>query len=351
MEVSTPGRICLFGEHQDYLGLPVIAMAISLRARIKGERRTDQEVIIHKPDISETERFLINDTGYQRDRDYFKSGINVCKKEGLKFANGFECEIRSDIPIKAGTSSSTAIVVSWINFLSQMADSPLKWSNEKIGELAYKAEVTEFKEPGGMMDQYTTAMGNMVYIESEPEISVEELDTSLGHFVLGDSGDQKDTLAILSHCRDMRLDILNKIRPLNIGFDLNSCDHELDLSSLNDHERYLFNCTIDNRDLLRQARSELDRNTRDHELIGSLLNKHHSILRDHLNVSTEKIETMIDAATNAGAIGCKINGSGGGGCMFAYAPDDPQAVADAIESVGGKAFLINADEGTKVLTS
>ena len=30
MEISTPGRICLFGEHQDYLGLPVIPMAISL---------------------------------------------------------------------------------------------------------------------------------------------------------------------------------------------------------------------------------------------------------------------------------------------------------------------------------
>jgi len=351
LEVSTPGRICLFGEHQDYLGLPVIAMAISLRAKIVGERRMDKEVIIHKPDISETERFLINDTGYQRQRDYFRSGINVCRKEGLKFSNGFECEIRSDIPIKAGTSSSSAIVVSWINFLSQVADSPSKWSNEKIGELAYKAEVEEFEEPGGMMDQYSTAIGSVVYLESDPEISVEVLDASLGHFVLGDSGDQKDTLTILSHCRDMRLDIMNKIRPLNTGFDLNSCGHDLDLSSLNDHERSLFHCTIENRDLLRQARSELDRSELDHELIGSLLDQHHSILRDHLSVSTDKIETMISAAANAGAIGCKINGSGGGGCMFAYAPDDPQSVADAIESVGGKASLINADEGTKVLTS
>ena len=60
---------------------------------------------------------------------------------------------------------------------------------------------------------------------------------------------------------------------------------------------------------------------------------------------------MIDAAMNAGALGCKINGSGGGGCMFAYAPNNPDAVVDAIEAVGGKAYLINADEGTKVLTS
>ena len=119
MEVSTPGRICLFGEHQDYLGLPVIAMAVSLRAKIIGEKRLDQKVIIHMPDIERTERFDLNDTEYQKERDYFKSGIRVCKKEGLSFASGFECEINSDIPIKAGTSSSSAIVVSWINFLNQ----------------------------------------------------------------------------------------------------------------------------------------------------------------------------------------------------------------------------------------
>ena len=39
MKIVTPGRICLFGEHQDYLGLPVIAMAISLRISIVGEKR------------------------------------------------------------------------------------------------------------------------------------------------------------------------------------------------------------------------------------------------------------------------------------------------------------------------
>ena len=89
MEVSTPGRICLFGEHQDYLGLPVIAMAISLRANLVGERRGDNQVIIHLPDIGKTEIFSLNDTTYKGSRDYFKSGVNVCKQEGLIFSYGF----------------------------------------------------------------------------------------------------------------------------------------------------------------------------------------------------------------------------------------------------------------------
>jgi len=350
MEVSTPGRICLFGEHQDYLGLPVIAMAVSLRAKIIGEKRLDQKVIIHMPDIERTERFDLNDTEYQRERDYFKSGIRVCKKEGLSFASGFECEINSDIPVKAGTSSSSAIVVSWINFLNQMADEPFKLTKKEIGDLAFKAEVIEFEEPGGMMDQYTTALGNLVYLESEPIISVEKLNAPLGDFVLGDSCEQKDTFGILSRCRDTRLGILKRIRSLNIGFSLQSCDFDLDLSVLAEDEKTLFKCTIENRNLLGEAKLELDKEELDHERIGFLLNQHHSILRDSLNISTPKIEAMIDSANEAGAVGCKINGSGGGGCMFAYAPGNASTVADAIESVGGKAFLINADEGTKIVT-
>ena len=43
-----------------------------------------------------------------------------------------------------------------------------------------------------------------------------------------------------------------------------------------------------------------------------------------------------------------LNGSGGGGCMFAYAPENPEAVVEAIENQGGKAYIIRVDEGTKV---
>ena len=65
-----------------------------------------------------------------------------------------------------------------------------------------------------------------------------------------------------------------------------------------------------------------------------------------LKVSTPKIESMLDAALDAGALGGKINGSGGGGCMFAYAPNNSEAIAEAIEKAGGKSYIVRADEGT-----
>ncbi|MFZ4622335.1 MAG: galactokinase family protein, partial [Bacteroidota bacterium] len=69
--VSAPGRVCLFGEHQDYLGLPVIPSAISLRVGIRGEHRSDRTIHIDLPDIGSSEHFsLEGPLPYVRERDY-----------------------------------------------------------------------------------------------------------------------------------------------------------------------------------------------------------------------------------------------------------------------------------------
>ena len=69
-------------------------MAISLRVNIIGEKRDDRKVIIHKPDLSETEVFSLDNLDYVNSRDYFKSGLRICQRMGLSFANGFECKIK-----------------------------------------------------------------------------------------------------------------------------------------------------------------------------------------------------------------------------------------------------------------
>ena len=72
MKIIAPGRICLFGEHQDYLGLPVIALAISLRSSITATKRRDKKIIIDMPNLNLTEDFSLDDLEYTKDRDYFK---------------------------------------------------------------------------------------------------------------------------------------------------------------------------------------------------------------------------------------------------------------------------------------
>ncbi len=351
--VSTPGRICLFGEHQDYLGLPVIAAAISKRIRIRGHLRYDNQVVIHLPDINDGETFeLAPKLEYLKPRDYFRSALNILQRqEGVILSKGIEMTVHGNIPINSGTSSSSALLVTWISFLLALSDNHVQRSQQEIGELAYQAEVLEFGEPGGMMDHYSTALGDIIYLESQPTIRIEHYRPSLGTFVLGDSRQPKDTLTILKRVKHGMLGAIRKIQSYNPAFDLplapfSSADEYR--SILTADELILLKSNLSDRDILRKAKQLFEQHNVDDCKLGELLNQHQTNLREAKRVSTAKIDAMIEAALRAGAMGAKINGSGGGGCMFAYAPRNPEAVVEAIEQQGGKAYIITIDEGTRV---
>ena len=350
MIVSTPGRICLFGEHQDYLGLPVIAAAISKRIQLKGAFRPDRIVHFDMPDIKKTESFSLEfPLVYTQERDYFKSVLNVLSRKGHVFEKGLEIEVRGNIPINSGTSSSSALLVSWVELLNEMYQ--LGYSPKEVGEITYEAEVLEFTEPGGMMDQYSTAVGNVIYLASQPAISITTYQQALGTFVLGDSGEPKDTLGILSRVKFGTLGGIQKIKAIDPGFDLATtsqavCDQYRNL--LTEDEWVLLSANLSDRDILLAAKKMFEgEEAWDDNRFGVLLTDHQKNLREYKRISTPKIDRMIDAALGAGALGAKINGSGGGGCMFAYAPNNPEAVVAAIEQAGGKAYIIRVDVGTQ----
>ena len=350
MIVSTPGRICLFGEHQDYLGLPVIAAAISKRIQLKGVFRPDQIVHFDLPDVGQQEEFTLEfPLVYTKERDYFKSVLNVLTHKGHVFDKGLEIEVRGNIPINSGTSSSSALLVSWVELLNEMFH--LGYSQKEVGEITYEAEVLEFTEPGGMMDQYSTAVGNVIYLASQPEIYIKTYARDLGTFVLGDSCEPKDTLGILSRVKFGTLGGIQKIKAIDAAFDLSSvtlADCKQYQGLLTEDEWILLSANLSDRDILLEAKKMFEgEESWDDTRLGELLNAHQVNLRESKQISTPKIDRMISAALDAGALGAKINGSGGGGCMFAYAPENPEAVVAAIEAVGGKAYIIRVDVGTQ----
>jgi galactokinase len=354
IKISTPGRICLFGEHQDYLGLPVIAAAISRRVDMSGEHRADKQIVIHLPDIGSELLMEVSAIRipYEQKRDYFRSGYNVLIDKGLTFSKGLECTVRGNIPINSGTSSSSALLVTWIHFLSKMADTPQVFTSKELGEMAYQAEVVEFGEPGGMMDHLSTAIGNAVYLTFDPKTTAEAIEPKLGSFVLADSCEPKDTIGVLKRAKFARLELIEKIKEQLPDFSLHTFDStekEKLMTFLNEDDYTLLLGTLRNRDILREALDLFKSDKMTDEILGKLLLEHHTILRDVLQISTPKIERMLDAAMSAGALGGKINGSGGGGCMFVYAPNEPEKVAEAIEKAGGKSYLIRIDAGTKQL--
>lgn len=72
--------------------------------------------------------------------------------------------------------------------------------------------------------------------------------------------------------------------------------------------------------------------------LGRLMNLN-QLLLEKIGVSCPELETLIDAALEAGAWGAKLSGSGGGGIMIALVPAEArQDVARAIVAAGGDAL-------------
>jgi len=276
--------------------------------------------------------------------------VNLLLREGRTFSSGLDCVLTGEIPINAGTSSSSALVVAWIDFLARMSDQAVALPPERLARLAYAAEVGEFGEHGGMMDQFTIALGHAITLASWPEMSVERVDARFGTFVLGDSRQPKDTQGVLSRVRGRVEGIVETIRRASPGFSL----HEVEIDELGEYghlldgpQRGLLLGTIQNRDLTREGLALLAARPLDHGRLGDLLTEQHGILRDVLGISTPRIDSMLEAALGAGALGGKINGSGGGGCMFAYAPSDPEGVLEAVGR-SGDAWIVTADDGARL---
>lgn len=353
LRVSAPGRICLFGEHQDYLGLPVITAAINLRISITGTKRNDRKFILNLPDVGIQEGIdFAEPIQYEKERDYFRSSLNILLRQNVTFPSAYTCTVRGNIPINSGTSSSSALVIAWIKFLLTIASDKRQSNACEIARLAHQAEVLEFNEPGGMMDHFAASFGSVLYIDFGFKGGKHEpLSAKLGHFVLGDSQQPKDTKGILTRVKFGTLGALKILSKNEPELTMQT----ISLEAIEKYERLLsseqaelLRGNIMNRELTQQAKKLFRQKNFDCSKFGELLNANQFQLANRLKISTPKIDRMIEAALKAGALGAKINGSGGGGCMFAYAPENYAQVAEAILREGGKPYIVQIDKGASV---
>ena len=362
IRLKAPARICLFGEHQDYLNYPVIALAISKYIYLEASRISDQKFIIELPNIDDELEIQLNskELEYNSNRDYLRSGYNQFLRKGVKFNKGYSIKITGDIPINAGAASSSAFVVAWLSFLNLISGESI--GKKELADIGYQAEVAEFGEAGGKMDFYTSIYGNIIYLQPSVGISdVIEIPLKLDGFVLGDSKEKKDTIEDLRRVKRLSKNAFKSLRevmPEFKEFVTNLEDVKPFLPSLDKEHQDKIVGNLINRDLTFSAKNiilewnkKIDYSPSSDEIsnfyyqLGVHLNKHQTELRERIKISTPKIDRMISACINEGALGAKINGSGFGGTMFALLPNKQKALQNAIENAGGKAIPIKTSDG------
>jgi len=247
---------------------------------------------------------------------------------------GYNCTIRSTIPINAGTGSSSALVVAWIALLLTTQEHSLSTAPEDIARYAHRAEVIEFGEPGGMMDHYTAALGGVLYMQFGGEPVIKRLPARIDGLVLGNSLVPKPTAEVLRRSRQLA----------QSGFDwlAQRDDFHVHNTGLEQVAQLI------NRDLCQQAYLMLTQPSFDPVQFGQMLLEHQRQLREGIGVSHPKLDRLINESLAAGAVGGKLNGSGCGGAMFAYAPGCQQQVKTAIDAAGGRGYITVARNGVTV---
>ena len=350
-----PGRTCLFGDHQDYLGLPVIACAIDRNIRLTAEINNTNNFVINMIDIDQVRVIDINATfEILERRDYFASSLRVLRRYGCVPTIGYDITVTGDIPINSGTSSSSALLMAWIRFLVMAFGIDEEVTPELISKIGYESEVLEHGEPGGMMDHFSIGVGNIVYIDTKPPFSHKVIGTQLKGLITGVSGVPKETIGLIGEIKGNALKSIEMVKQNFPDFDLHASkieDIDKCKNCLPDALVPFFEAAIKNFHYTKEALKEYEKPVLDFKKIGALMNEHHAVLRDLLKITVPRIDDMINAALKAGAYGAKIVGSGGGGSIVVIAdPENENQVIDAILKAGAvEAYSVKVDPGARII--
>jgi len=350
-----PGRTCLFGDHQDYLGLPIIACAINRYITVKATKNNSNTFNIDLPDINKKRIITLNKPFTKLEKeDFLQAALQVLKRYSCIPNCGYNVLITGTIPINSGTSSSSALTIAWVQFLLKAFGPKHLLTPEYISQLAFEAEVLEFNAPGGKMDQYSIGLGNIIYLETGNHFAYEVLKKPITGLIMADSGVPKETIGLLKRLRTNAWKAIEEVKKELPNF-------KIETANIKDLQNYL-NCVsqdlkpyleaaIGNYNVTKAALKEFKKEELDIIKIGDLMNEHHYYLKNLLKITVPKIDDMINAALNAGALGAKIVGSGGGGSITVLAPKNREEhIMKAIYKAGAKnVYVASVDGGARIL--
>ena len=199
-------------------------------------------------------------------------------------------DVQVDLPSGAGLGCSAALGVAVFDAIDQALC--VNRSREDLGRIALRWEEIFHGNPSGI-DNMAAALGGVLLYRKGAPLRRPPLAQPL-QVVVAHSGERSKTKEMVS---------------------LVACQ----LASSPARVRAKFDEVSD---LVQEAEIALSEG--DARTLGRLLNLNHSILSSLL-LATPKTEELCHRARAAGALGAKITGAGGGGCIVALAEDDEHA--------------------------
>ncbi|MEM2920789.1 MAG: mevalonate kinase, partial [Candidatus Bathyarchaeia archaeon] len=223
---------------------------------------------------------------------------------------GVELHVESEIPASVGLGSSAATSVATVAAVSRLLGFELTSSD--ILSMSLDAEKYVHGSPSGIDQQVSTLGGILLYRRSgEPMRLKCPVELPL---VIGNTCERRSTGMLVEAVKQRR----NR------------------LPTVMDHLIKTAGCLVrEGADALQSG--DLDR-------LGELMDINHGLLAS-VGVSTMALDRLVYAARSAGALGAKLTGAGGGGCIVALCRHGQQLkVAEGIKLAGGKPLIVKKRE-------
>jgi len=316
---SAPAKVILTGEHFVVYGEPAIVMAVDCCAYVTVEGRQDNLIFITS-DRGFSEIYKEQGAGAEtegRGARKILEPIRIASQTALKEvgkSSGLRIEVASKIPVAAGMGSSGALAVATIAAVGKLFG--VDFMKEELIDLSFEAERFIHGTPSGV-DQTISAYGGIIMYRKNEGITPLKTEADIP-IVIGNTETPRVTGDLVRAVRLRR-----------------------------DRFPEVMDTLIRTAGLLSSKAAEAVRNGDLHQL-GELMSINHGFLTA-IGVSSEALDRLVYAGIRAGALGAKLTGAGGGGCMIALSTIEKRGeIAEAIRRAGGTPIIAKkTDEGVK----
>lgn len=294
-----PGKIILFGEHSVVHNKPAIAAAINRGVDVELTSRNDNAVHVVVPVIGYDKKHELTNSqlNYSIDShkkmitDYIYEVINL-----FEFQSGFDLIVNINMYLGVGLGSSAAVTVSTLKAVSMYADKD--YTKDEIASIARSIEI-KIQKAASPIDTSMSTYGGIIYIDNEFNLHGVDVNMNLPLIVQNCqiSGNTGKLVESVRQKYEKYPNIVGKI------FDA------------------MEQIAVD-------AKKALEEGNVEH--LSNYMNLNQGLL-DSIGVNTLELSEMIYTIRRHGAKGSKLTGSGGGGCIIAFCPDNIDEVYDSLD--------------------
>ncbi len=284
------GKVILLGEHAVVHGYPAIAAGIERGVRAEAARADADRLVI--------EPWSLDLRPNPQSEEPLERAFSVVL-DSYEGRPSLEVRAVAELPAGAGLGCSAAIGVAILDAIDEALG--VRRSRAELGEAALAWEKVFHGTPSGIDNAMSAVGGVALFVRGRPLQPIRSNKTL--HLVIGHSGESSSTKDMVASVRRQLQSDPARVRKAFEGIET----------------------------LVRNARFAIEAG--DLAALGQLLDLNHTLLSS-LMLCTTKLDSMCRAAREAGALGAKITGAGGGGCMVALAPK--RDVAERIRQTLGK---------------